>query len=60
MTDALVKGTGNKGELLAAAFACERGEFPSTQLAQIQLEAMSWATAAAEELFEQAPAVVAA
>ncbi len=60
MTDALVKGTGNKGALLAAAFACERGEFPSTQLAQIQLEAMAWATAAADELFEQTPVGVAA
>ena len=60
MTDALVKGTGRKGELLNAAFACERGEFPTSQLAQIQLEAMSWASAAADELFERSPAAAAA
>ena len=60
MTDALVKGTGKKGELLQAAFACERGEFPSTQLAQIQLEAIAWASEAAEQLFEKSPAAAAA
>ena len=60
MTDALVKGTGKKGELLQAAFACERGEFPSTQLAQIQLEAIAWASEAADQLFEKTPAAAAA
>jgi c-di-GMP phosphodiesterase len=56
MTDALVKRTGNKGELLDAALRCERGTFASRQLAEIQLEAMSWATEAADQLFEGKPA----
>jgi EAL and modified HD-GYP domain-containing signal transduction protein len=60
MTDALVKHTGTKGELLEAALACERGEFPNSQLAQVQLDAMTWATEAAEQLFEKAPAAAAA
>jgi EAL and modified HD-GYP domain-containing signal transduction protein len=56
MVDALVKHTGTKGELLEAALRCERGKFASKQLAQIQLEAMSWASEAADQLFEGAPA----
>jgi c-di-GMP phosphodiesterase len=52
MNDALIKHTGTKGELLAAALSCERGEFPSPELAETQLEAMSWASEAAEQLFE--------
>jgi EAL and modified HD-GYP domain-containing signal transduction protein len=56
MTDALVKHAGTKGELLDAAIRCERGKFANRQLAEIQLEAMSWATEAADQLFEGAPA----
>ncbi len=56
MTDALVKHTGTKGELLEAALRSERGTFANRQLAEIQLEAMSWASEAAEQLFEGAPA----
>jgi c-di-GMP phosphodiesterase len=56
MNDALIKHTGTKGELLDAALSSERGEFPSPALAEIQLEAMAWATEAAEQLFEGAPA----
>ena len=60
MTDALVKHTGRKGELLEAALACERGDFPNAQLAQVQFDAMAWATEAAEQLFEGSQAAVAA
>jgi EAL and modified HD-GYP domain-containing signal transduction protein len=56
MNEALINHAGNKGELLEAALACERGDFPSPGLAEIQLEAMGWATEAAEQLFEGAPA----
>jgi EAL and modified HD-GYP domain-containing signal transduction protein len=59
MTDALVGHSGTKGELLEAAIACERGDFPNAELAKVQLEAMGWATHAAEELFEQLRAVAA-
>src|SRR5215213_7122786 len=47
MTDALVKRTGTKGELLEAALASERGDFPDPFLARLQMEAMAWATKAA-------------
>jgi EAL and modified HD-GYP domain-containing signal transduction protein len=56
MVDALVNHTGKKGELLEAAVRCERGKFASKQLGAIQLEAMAWATEAADQLFEGAPA----
>jgi CheY-like chemotaxis protein len=59
MTDALVKGTGSKGELLKAALACERARFPNPKLAQLHLDALGWATEAAEQLFG-APAMPAA
>jgi EAL and modified HD-GYP domain-containing signal transduction protein len=51
--DALVNRSGAKGELLEAALACERGEFPTPVLAEIQLEAMAWATEATAQLFDQ-------
>jgi EAL and modified HD-GYP domain-containing signal transduction protein len=57
MVAALVEGKGAQGELLAAARACERGEFPDAGLAEIQDEAMRWATAAAEQLFEKPAAL---
>jgi hypothetical protein len=56
MVDALVKQTGTKGELLEAAMRSERGKFGTRQFAEIQLEAMAWATQAADQLFEGAPA----
>jgi c-di-GMP phosphodiesterase len=59
MTEALVNGAGPKGEVLAAARECERGAFPSLQLARLHLDALDWATRAANELFEQ-PATAAA
>jgi EAL and modified HD-GYP domain-containing signal transduction protein len=60
MTDALVKHTGRKGQLLEAAIACERADFPNSELAKVQLEAMEWASSAAEELFETKPTAAAA
>jgi c-di-GMP phosphodiesterase len=59
MSDALIHRTGRKGELLDAALHCERGEFPSSELAEVQLEAMAWASEAAEQLFDGAPAAAA-
>jgi EAL and modified HD-GYP domain-containing signal transduction protein len=59
MNDALVSRSGPKGELLEAALRCERGDFPNAGLAQIQLDAIAWATEAAEDLFET-PAAAAA
>ena len=56
MNEALINHAGNKGKLLDAALSCERGDFPSPSLAEIQLEAMAWATEAAEQLFEGGPA----
>jgi EAL and modified HD-GYP domain-containing signal transduction protein len=56
MVDALVKHAGTKGELLQAALASERGEFAHRQLAEAQLEAMTWASSAADELFDKSPA----
>jgi EAL and modified HD-GYP domain-containing signal transduction protein len=51
--EALVNRAGPKGELLEAALACERGEFPTPGLAEVQLEAMRWATEATAQLFDQ-------
>jgi EAL and modified HD-GYP domain-containing signal transduction protein len=59
MVAALVDHSGAKGELLEAALDCERGRFPNRALAEIQLEAMAWASTAADELFETAPAAAA-
>jgi c-di-GMP phosphodiesterase len=57
MVEALVQRAGRKGELLEAGLRCERGDFPSAELAQIHLEALCWASDAAAQLFgEQAAA----
>jgi EAL and modified HD-GYP domain-containing signal transduction protein len=50
--EALVNRAGPMGDLLEAALACERGEFPTPALAEAQLEAMSWATEATQQLFD--------
>jgi EAL and modified HD-GYP domain-containing signal transduction protein len=60
MVGALVEGQGRKGALLDAALRCERGDFPSAELAQVQLEAMTWASDAADQLMGTAPAATAA
>jgi c-di-GMP phosphodiesterase len=60
MIDALVKQSGKKGALLEAAMRCERGRFASKQLAEVQLEAMGWASNAADELFDSSRAAAAA
>jgi EAL and modified HD-GYP domain-containing signal transduction protein len=52
MIQALVERTGPKGDVLAAAMRCEQGDFPVEELGAIQLEAMRWASDAAEELFQ--------
>ena len=54
--EALVNGTGLKGELVRAAVACERGDFPNAALAEVQLEAMAWASDATQQLFDQSSA----
>jgi EAL and modified HD-GYP domain-containing signal transduction protein len=61
MRDALVARKGPKGELLEAALSFERGDFePSLErFAAAHLEAIAWATSAADELFAPAPAVAA-
>jgi EAL and modified HD-GYP domain-containing signal transduction protein len=61
MREALIAHKGPKGELLEAAMSFERGEFqPSLErFAAAHLEAIAWATSAADELFS-APAPVAA
>jgi EAL and modified HD-GYP domain-containing signal transduction protein len=61
MREALVDRTGPKGELLNAATSFERGEFePSLdRFAAAHLEAIAWATTAADELFAAPPAVAA-
>jgi EAL and modified HD-GYP domain-containing signal transduction protein len=53
MRDALVARTGPKGELLEAALSFERGEFspPDHHFGATWIEAMGWATTAADELF---------
>jgi EAL and modified HD-GYP domain-containing signal transduction protein len=61
MRDALISHTGPKGELLATALSFERGEFspPNHRFGDAYIEAMSWATDAADELFGAVPAVAA-
>ena len=56
MVDALVERKGRKGELLDAALRCERGDFPSADLAAMHVEAMRWASESAAPLFEAQPA----
>jgi EAL and modified HD-GYP domain-containing signal transduction protein len=52
MTHALVAGHGNKGALLDCAVACERGMFGDAPgLAPLHMDALAWATTAANELF---------
>jgi EAL and modified HD-GYP domain-containing signal transduction protein len=61
MREALIAHKGPKGELLEAAISFERGEFqPSLErFAAAHLEAIAWATSAADELFAPSPAVAA-
>jgi c-di-GMP-related signal transduction protein len=58
MRAALIGHSGPKGELLATAVSFERGTFapPNEQFATAYLEAIEWATHAADELFGAAPA----
>jgi hypothetical protein len=60
MRGALISREGPKGEMLAAALSFERGEFvpPLDAYASAYVEALAWATNAADELFD-APAVAA-
>jgi EAL and modified HD-GYP domain-containing signal transduction protein len=53
MRQALIKRTGPKGELLEVALSFERGEFvpPTHSFGSAYIEAMGWATSAADELF---------
>jgi hypothetical protein len=53
MRAALIERTGTKGELLDAALSLERGEFEDEdeRLGVAYLEALQWATSAADELF---------
>jgi EAL and modified HD-GYP domain-containing signal transduction protein len=63
MRDALLERSGDQGRLLDAALACERGEFPTPELARAQMDAMSWASEAVDQLFgapASAPAPAAA
>jgi hypothetical protein len=53
MRDALVEGTGPLGALVDAAVACERGDFPSAEHAQLHMDATLWASAAADQLLER-------
>ena len=55
MRDALIQGKGPKGELLDAALRCERGRFPARELADAHVQALAWATEAAEQLFDEPP-----
>jgi EAL and modified HD-GYP domain-containing signal transduction protein len=61
MAAALVSHAGPKGELLETALRYERGDFvpPADELGDAYLEAIEWATSAADELFNEAPAVAA-
>jgi EAL and modified HD-GYP domain-containing signal transduction protein len=61
MRDALVSHEGPKGDLLETALRYERGEFvpPHDGLGAAYVEAIEWATNAADELFNDAPAVAA-
>jgi c-di-GMP phosphodiesterase len=60
MRAALVTGSGPKGELLAAALSFERGDFrpPIDSFGDAWMQAIAWATEAADELFGT-PAVAA-
>jgi len=62
MRAALIAREGPKGELLAAALSFERGDFvpPLEEFGAAYVEAMEWATNAADELFNAPPAVAAA
>jgi EAL and modified HD-GYP domain-containing signal transduction protein len=53
MRTALIERAGTKGELLDAALSLERGEFEDEdeRLGAAYLEALQWATSAADELF---------
>ncbi|MDX6716082.1 MAG: hypothetical protein QOH30_2640 [Baekduia sp.] len=53
MRQALIARTGPKGELLQAALSFERGEFkpPDDRFGAAYLQAMAWATDAADQLF---------
>jgi c-di-GMP phosphodiesterase len=61
MTNALVAGHGQKGQLLEAAVACERGRLGDaprgtaepSDLAAVHAEALVWATTATSELFSE-------
>ncbi|MEA2470562.1 MAG: hypothetical protein QOE38_1561 [Thermoleophilaceae bacterium] len=59
MREALIARTGPRGELLEAALSFERGEFspPDHQYGAKWIEAMGWATEAADELFGDPVAV---
>jgi EAL and modified HD-GYP domain-containing signal transduction protein len=61
MAAALVTHEGPKGELLETALRYERGDFVprAGELGAAYLEAIEWATSAADELFNEAPAVAA-
>jgi EAL and modified HD-GYP domain-containing signal transduction protein len=61
MREALIAHSGPKGELLEAALSFERGEFePSLErFAAAHLEAIAWATNAADELFSPSSPVAA-
>jgi hypothetical protein len=60
MRDALISQSGPRGALIEAAMSFERGEFspPTHRYGAAYIEAMAWATTAADELFG-APAVAA-
>jgi EAL and modified HD-GYP domain-containing signal transduction protein len=61
MRDALIAHAGPKGELLQTALSFERGEFspPTHRFGDAYIEAMAWATDAADQLFSAGPAAVA-
>ena len=61
MATALVAHEGPKGELLETALRYERGEFvpPADEFGAAYVQAIEWATSAADELFNEAPAVAA-
>jgi EAL and modified HD-GYP domain-containing signal transduction protein len=60
MREALIAHSGPRGELLAAALSFERGEFspPTHKYGAAYIEAMAWATTAADELFNAPAAAV--
>ncbi|MEA2448852.1 MAG: hypothetical protein QOG63_784 [Thermoleophilaceae bacterium] len=53
MSDALISRSGPHGALLATALDCERGRFPSDELAGLHMQALAWASEAADQLFER-------